>query len=427
MRLAAGFWGLPSGSRGHAPCFCTRHSLPAQVTDSAVPQFPQASTRRRAKNNLACLHEAPALQEDKEAREWPVKDWERCHLPTPPARLPSRQIQLGAGETMQEIHHKRPLLLKRSTSQPCKYLQGLCFSGQDPSAGKHQEGSKEEPPTSQLEEEQSHSTILQNRGTSVPSPPALAAQPRCSSLHPTTPPRTAPTPQLHASFRSSKPPGPTRKRAGVQRTQEEKQGINSSPFLLLFGGGAWQALRRTTTNPRSKPAPQYGNWDAPSTPTAADSHQGASQGCSQQQGQRRGERPGGSKAGQAAAGRRRESPGDSAAPVPVNYTTTLLCRAGCKISQRITHGLVGVEEKLGEKTPLLTKKCTQSSFPQILGDAKRYQPGQAAAWAPTGSRAEDWPFVGPAWSPAAMPVCQRGDPTQSRPPCRNSLCCSSVG
>lgn len=151
---------------------------------------------------------------------------------------------------------------------------GLCFLGQDPSAGKHQE---EELPTPQLEEERSHSTILQNRGTSVPSPPA---QPRCSSLHPTTPPRTAPAPQLHTSFRSSKPPGPTRKRAGAQRTQEEKQRINSSPFLLFFSGGVWRMLRRTTTNPRSKTSPQYGSRDALSTRTAAAGHWGASQGCS---------------------------------------------------------------------------------------------------------------------------------------------------
>lgn len=127
---------------------------------------------------------------------------------------------------------------------------------------------------------ESHSTILQNRGTSVPSPPALAAQPRCSSLHPTTPPRTAPAPQLRTSFRSSKPPGPTRKWAGAQRTQEEKQRINSSPFLLFICGGVWRMLRRTTTSPHSKTSPQYRSRDAPSTLTAAAGHWGASQGCS---------------------------------------------------------------------------------------------------------------------------------------------------
>lgn len=47
---------------------------------------------------------------------------------------------------------------------------------------------------------------------------------------------------------------------------------------------------------------------------------------------------------------------DRAALVPANYTITLLCRAACKISWRLTHGRGGRKERDKKALALLPEK-----------------------------------------------------------------------
>lgn len=111
-------------------------------------------------------------------------------------------------------------------------------------------------------QEKPHTIALQNTGTFCPLSSLACCRAQVLDLSHTTKPRavrSASVPQLLVSFHRNKPPGPTRKRVGVQRTREEKQRINSA--VVFWHSSSWEnhhkSLQQNRTPLQEQGCPEH--------------------------------------------------------------------------------------------------------------------------------------------------------------------------